>query len=473
MYLWSLYCLGLVLVVGARRDEYDRIGYFWQITDIHYDPHFTSHSDYKKGCWRHENGAANSAIRENNKRRTRQENMGKFGEYNCDSTWELIESAAKFMKKRLNDNVEFVLWTGDGLSHFATRHLSENHQLELVQALTDLLGKTFPAQFVFPALGHDDPPFRKHLGRMWSRWLPTDSMKTFETGGYYIIERKQLKLQIVVINTNLMKRNEIDEEANKQWKWLEKVLHKFQKNGETVYLVGHVPPGWDERQKGLFQSAHGAFTDYHNKKYLEVVRNYSDIIVGQFFGHLHSDTFRIMMDNKGKAISWAMIAPSITPKRNHMGPNNPGLRLYKFNKDTGQIFDYTQFYLDLSQTNAKPRLEWLVEYNFTSYYGINDINPDTLYSLAKKFVVKPDGKHDLFQRYHKANTVKVLPHPRDQCDISCVLNHYCAITQVDYAEFEDCLIRTAMIQSTASRKYSNFINFYFGIIFFIISTTVM
>lgn len=39
----------------------------------------------------------------------------------------------------------------------------------------------------------------------------------------------------------------------------------------------------------------------------------------------------------GRPISWAMIAPSITPKRNHMGPNNPGLRLYKFNKDTGQV----------------------------------------------------------------------------------------------------------------------------------------
>lgn len=72
----------------------------------------------------------------------------------------------------------------DGLSHFAIKHLSENHQLELVKALTDLLGKTFPAQFVFPALGHDDPPFEKRLGKMWSKWLPTDSIKTFETGKF-------------------------------------------------------------------------------------------------------------------------------------------------------------------------------------------------------------------------------------------------------------------------------------------------
>ncbi|KAJ8958284.1 hypothetical protein NQ318_017430 [Aromia moschata] len=70
----------------------------------------------------------------------------------------------------------------DALSH-AARHLPEPRQLELLQNLTDLLRKTFSSQFVFPALGHDDPVLRrKELGRMWSRWLPTDSMKTFDTG---------------------------------------------------------------------------------------------------------------------------------------------------------------------------------------------------------------------------------------------------------------------------------------------------
>lgn len=39
----------------------------------------------------------------------------------------------------------------------------------------------------------------------------------------------------------------------------------------------------------------------------------------------------------GTPVSWAMIAPSITPRRNNEGPNNPGLRLYKFDQDTGQV----------------------------------------------------------------------------------------------------------------------------------------
>ncbi|XP_057663020.1 acid sphingomyelinase-like phosphodiesterase 3a isoform X2 [Diorhabda carinulata] len=323
-----LYFLGVIAAVNAGREVYERLGYFWHITDIHYDGHVYSHGDARKGCWRsdYEGGKGKGARRQ----------MGRFGDYSCDSTWELIESAAQLMMTRHYDNVEFVLWTGDGISHSA-RRLPDSIQRKLLQNLTDLLGKTFKSQFVFPALGHDDPFGKEELTKMWSRWLPTDSLKTFQSGGYYIFERKMLKLQIVVLNTNLMKRGENDEDALQQWVWLDSVLAKFQKNGETVYLVGHVPPGLNERQRGSTASKHFAYLDYHNKRYLDIVRKYAGIIAGQFFGHLHSDTFKVIYSTNGKPISWAMVAPSVTPKRTIDGPNNPGLRLYKFDKDTGQV----------------------------------------------------------------------------------------------------------------------------------------
>ncbi|XP_060522463.1 acid sphingomyelinase-like phosphodiesterase 3b [Cylas formicarius] len=448
MNMWWLSCFGLLLPVVARRDDYEKTGYFWHITDIHYDPHYSPNGDYRKSCWRHDNRAAGgSAEGSKAQRRSSSGISGRFGDYGCDTPWELIESAARFMKSKQNDNVEFVLWTGDGLSHFASKHLSESRQLELLQRLTDLLGKTFPAQFVFPSLGHDDPASRRLLGRMWSRWLPTDSMKTFETGGYYIIERKMLKLQIVVINTNLMKRGETDRDASEQWKWLETVLNKFEKSGETVYLVGHVPPGQDERQKSYFPPFHGAYTDYNNRKYIELVGNFSSIIAGQFFGHYHSDSFRVIHDKRGKPISWLMIAPSIAPKRPHVGPNNPAIRMYKFNKDTGQIFDYTQYYLDLSTANAESRADWSIEYNFTTYYNLNEITAQNLHHLTNKFIYENSGKSIyasdrrsiLFERYYKANSVRVGAHPRESCDSTCVQTHYCSITCLDHSEFEYCL----------------------------------
>lgn len=39
----------------------------------------------------------------------------------------------------------------------------------------------------------------------------------------------------------------------------------------------------------------------------------------------------------GKPVSWMMVAPSITPRRWHGASSNPGLRIYNYNTDTGQV----------------------------------------------------------------------------------------------------------------------------------------
>lgn len=64
--------------------------------------------------------------------------------------------------------------------------------------------------------------------------------------------------------------------------------------------MGHIPPGSDERQMGGMTNAHLAFSEKNNLRYLRLVRRYSSIIQGQFFGHLHSDSFRILYNEMGK-----------------------------------------------------------------------------------------------------------------------------------------------------------------------------
>lgn len=67
-----------------------------------------------------------------------------------------------------------------------------------------------------------------------------------------------------------------------------------------VYLVGHIPPGVDERQGGDLPPSQYAYQARFNRKYLHLVKKYSDTIVGQFFGHLHSDSFRIVYNDVGE-----------------------------------------------------------------------------------------------------------------------------------------------------------------------------
>lgn len=56
-----------------------------------------------------------------------------------------------------------------------------------------------------------------------------------------------------------------------------------------VYIVGHSAPGSDSRYPYDTVDA--------NAKYLRMVRRHARIIAGQFFGHLHADTFRVIYDN--------------------------------------------------------------------------------------------------------------------------------------------------------------------------------
>lgn len=39
----------------------------------------------------------------------------------------------------------------------------------------------------------------------------------------------------------------------------------------------------------------------------------------------------------GKPVSWIFLAPSVTPRKASIGSNNPAMRLYKFDTDTGQV----------------------------------------------------------------------------------------------------------------------------------------
>ncbi|XP_066581214.1 acid sphingomyelinase-like phosphodiesterase 3b [Prorops nasuta] len=409
------------------------IGYFWHITDIHYDPKYSSQRNAASRCWE-----------------TTRNNTGMFGSYDCDSPWALIESAARAMETK-HEGIEFVLWTGDALTRNPS--MSVEQRLHCLQNLTDLLSHTFKGQFVFPALGHVDEGVNfTQLADLWKHWLPLEALDTFKKAGYYTIEQRSKKYRIVFLNTNLWLNNSPATDNRQlrggsnalqnsydpygQWTWFNSVLEKARKQEETVYIVGHTPPGVDDR--------HGSTTtlhELHNARYLQLVRLYSDLIRGQFFGHWHSDTFRVIYSDTGSPVSWIMMAPSITPHRDDGGPNNPGLRLYKFETKTGQILDYTQFFLNLPEANKHRQANWQVEYTLLKYYDLKEITAISLHDLADRFTQTNDYA---FVRYYGANMVSL---PRDEEQVwgcggalsgICALHHYCTVTRLNPSSYSAC-----------------------------------
>jgi sphingomyelin phosphodiesterase acid-like 3 len=61
-----------------------------------------------------------------------------------------------------------------------------------------------------------------------------------------------------------------------------------------VLIIAHVPPGLFE----LFEGMAWFYEDF-NKKYLEVMEKYSDVIIAQLYGHEHTDSFRVQFDKEG------------------------------------------------------------------------------------------------------------------------------------------------------------------------------
>ncbi|XP_043791985.1 acid sphingomyelinase-like phosphodiesterase 3a isoform X2 [Apis laboriosa] len=414
-----------------------KIGYFWHITDIHYDPRYSAQANAATACWNTRNGGVGGG------RKT----PGKFGDYGCDSPWELVESAAKAMKTYRGEGIEFVLWTGDALTR--TTGMNAELRLQCLRNLTDLLSRTFKGLFVFPVLGHDDTVNFSQLAELWSTWLPQEALDTLKSAGYYTIEQTSEKYRIIFLNTNLW-LNTADnrmlhhqsgasvvdntQDPLNQWSWFQTTLETARRKEETVYIVGHTPPGVDDRESGA-----SMLNERHNAKYLQLIRLYSDIIRGQFFGHWHTDTFRVVYNDNGLPVSWIMMAPSISPTTPG-GPNNPGLRLYKFETTTGQVLDYTQYYLNLPEANSGTA-NWLIEYSLLEYYSLQEITAISLHDLADRFTQFNDYA---FVRYYAANTVS-LPREVEQIwgcggplNGACALHHYCTVTRLNPESYKKC-----------------------------------
>lgn len=81
-----------------------------------------------------------------------------------------------------------IIYFRDALAHSMRRNI-ETHRLDVLRNITDLLGRTFSSQFVFPVLGHEDGQgndFRR-LGELWRHWLPSEALHTFEKGEFFVL----------------------------------------------------------------------------------------------------------------------------------------------------------------------------------------------------------------------------------------------------------------------------------------------
>jgi len=78
---------------------------------------------------------------------------------------------------------------------------------------------------------------------------------------------------------------------------LDSTLAKARSLGVDVFILGHIAPGAshiDWNSMAALGWAGGGWTDYSQRRFYRTVRSYADVVRGQFFGHLHTGSIRLL-----------------------------------------------------------------------------------------------------------------------------------------------------------------------------------
>ncbi|XP_071074745.1 cyclic GMP-AMP phosphodiesterase SMPDL3A isoform X2 [Dasypus novemcinctus] len=419
----------LLLLLGVWFKAENR-GQFWHVTDLHLDPTYHITDDHTKVC--SSSKGANAS------------NPGPFGDILCDSPYQLILSAFDFIKNS-GQEASFMIWTGDSPPHVPVRELSTDTVINVIANMTTTVQSLFPNLQVFPALGNHDywpqdqlPTFTSQVynavADLWKPWLNEEAIHTLRKGGFYS-QKVNLSLRIISLNTNLyygpniVTLNKTDPAY--QFEWLEYTLNSSRQNEEKVYIIAHIPVGYLPSSKNIT-----AMREYYNEKLLDIFRKYSDIIIGQFYGHTHRDSIMVLTDKKGSPVSSLFVAPAVTPVKSvqEKQTNNPGVRLFQYAARDYKLLDMLQYYLNLTEANLKGESNWKLEYILTQAYDIEDLQPKSLYGLAKQLAVL-DSKQ--FIKYY--NYFFVSYDSSAICDAKCKAFQICAIMNLDHNSYRDCL----------------------------------
>ena len=154
--------------------------------------------------WRAEGGAEGAA--------------GFWGSLNvlCDIPMRTYKNALEFIKEHIKPDV--IFWTGDIPAHNDWNQTRED-QLNLIDLTANVMTQYLPNTKVYPCLGNHEsapvdsfpPPgmnneqnsnqwLNSYVKKVWSRWLPSESLKTIEYAGYYAANYTD-KLRIISLNT--------------------------------------------------------------------------------------------------------------------------------------------------------------------------------------------------------------------------------------------------------------------------------
>lgn len=134
-------------------------------------------------------------------------------------------------------------------------------------------------------------------------------------------------------------------------------LQHAESKGQHAIIVGHGSPA------GIFPLQSHYFD--------QIIQRYRATVVGQFYGHTHSSDFAISYSTPAQktaetASSVAFVIGALTPLGRSV---NPGFRVYELDEATGEIWDWKEYYANITDPSFQKGPQWKVLYSARDLYG--------------------------------------------------------------------------------------------------------
>jgi len=358
--------------------------------------------------------------------------------YGSDTNYALLKSAIDAFAKAAA-NVDFVIMPGDFLSHRfqqkAADALGTDPADDAVKTLAgktavyvaEVLREAVPGRPLIPALGNTDAvcgdyqiepggPFLTATARavrdsLGDAATDPDFEETYRAGGYFAVRHPLVSDTVTIVLNDVLWSTRYSDAcgdgrpngSRAMLEWLEARLETARAAGDRVWIVYHVPIGID-----AYSTAHSKETacdekpvpflrEPYSTRYPALLRDYADMIVASFAGHVHYDGYRLLTGDAGTALGVTKIVPAISP----VFGQNPGFQIFSYDLQSGAPTDFETWYLDnLEETSLATPGDWRREYRFTEAYGLPSFSAQATETLWRAASSGPGPDRDAFARFY-------------------------------------------------------------------------
>ncbi|RCN32059.1 Ser/Thr phosphatase family protein [Ancylostoma caninum] len=414
------------------------------LTDIHLDMQYTPGLEAKCSepqCCRPQQSPNEISIAADV-----QQPAGQWGMVgDCDAPYWLLTNMLEFIQKNHKD-LDYVMVSGDLTSHADWDYSRESH-VAMVKNISDTIRSYFPNIPTYFAVGnHEGVPidnFAPHftpkkfhmdwlydaMADAWTGWIPQDQVKTVKYMGCYM-KKIYPGLRLISVNNALggdavnffLYVNQTDPDGTLTW--LIKQLKDAEAAGDVVHILAHIPGGDSEALEGWALN------------YYRVVNRFQNIIVGQFFGHTHSEEFYVTYEDPESAstrpTSVVYSAPSVTTYSEYF----PAYRVYKldgaYRGSSYQVIDFEEWYLNLTEANANPKNpQWKQLYaSVNQEYGLKYQAPSEWSNMIER--MRTDDV--LFEKYRENYYRRSKFDGIGDCDEKCKRGWLCSARQMHHSK---------------------------------------